>query len=86
MALTLEHVPYLRSLGFATERPPVIAKAGDGTILEIFEWAEGGLRKAHAHAGLGEMWGRFSSACDSVPLASLAEAGMIFANFVPINA
>jgi len=85
MSLAREHVPYLRSLGFATERPHMVATAGDGTILEVFEWAEGGLEKAHAHAGLGELWMRYAAACDFVPLNSLEESGMMFANFIPVN-
>jgi hypothetical protein len=85
MSLTLEHVPYLRSLGLATERPHIIATAGDGTILEIFEWVEGGIQKAHAHPGLAELWARYSAACDYVPLRTLEETGNIFANFVPAN-
>lgn len=85
MSLTLEHVPYLRSIGLATERPHIIATASDGTVLEVFEWAEGGLDKAHAHAGLGELWTRYAAACDFVPLKTLDEAAMMFANFVPAN-
>lgn len=50
MALTREHVPYLRSLGFATGRPHVIATAAEGTVIEVFEWVEGALEKAHQHA------------------------------------
>jgi hypothetical protein len=85
MSLVGEHVPYLRSVGLATERPQIIATANDGTVVEVFEWAEGGLAKAHAHPGVGELWTRFSAACDFVPLKTLEEAGMMFANFVPVN-
>lgn len=85
MSLTVEHVPYLRSIGLATDRPHIIATAGDGTIIEVFEWVEGGLEKAHAHAGLGELWTRYAAACDFVPLNTLQESEMMFANFVPIN-
>ena len=85
MSLTREHVPYLRSIGVATDRPHVIATAGDGTVVEVFEWAEGGLERAHSHAGLRELWTRYAAACDFVPLKTLPEAGMTFANFVPAN-
>ncbi len=85
MSLTQEHVPYLRSIGLATKRPHVIATAADGTVLEVFEWAEGGVAKAHSHAGLGKLWNRYAEACDFVPLKSLPEAEMTFANFVPAN-
>lgn len=85
LSLTQEHVPYLRSIGVATERPHIIATAADGTLVEIFEWVEGGLEKAHAHAGLGEMWQRYSAVCDFAPLNTLEECGMMFANFTAIN-
>jgi hypothetical protein len=85
MALAAEHVPYLRSLGFATARPHVVARAADGTIVEVFEWTEGGLGRAHQHAGLSEMWAKYSEACDYVPVATLKEAGDMFMNVVPVN-
>ncbi|MBV9303744.1 MAG: hypothetical protein JOY62_05300 [Acidobacteriaceae bacterium] len=85
MSLTREHVPYLRSIGLATDRPHVIATANDGTVVEVFEWVEGGVEKAHAHSGLRELWSRYSEACDFVPLKTLQEAEMMFANFVPVN-
>jgi hypothetical protein len=85
MSLTLEHVPFLRSIGLATERAHIIATAMDGTVIEIFEWVEGGIEKAHSHPGLGALWARYAAACDYVPLRTLDEAGMQFANFVPVN-
>jgi hypothetical protein len=85
LALSKEHVPYLRSIGAASERPHVVALAGDGTVVEVFEWLEGGLQKAHDHVGVQEMWARYSAACDYVPLNTLPEAGHTFANFVPID-
>jgi hypothetical protein len=85
MSLVREHVPYLREIGAATERAHVVAVAGDGTIIEVFEWLVGGLEKAHNHAGLRTLWERYAAACDYVPLNTLEEAGMMFANFVPLN-
>lgn len=85
MSLTQEHVPVLRSLGLATDRPHVIATSGDGTVIEFFEWAEGGLERAHRDPDLGKLWARYSEVCDFVPLNTLAETGMMFANFVPKN-
>ena len=85
MALTREHVPYLRNAGLATGRPHVIATASDGTVIEVFEWVEGGLARAHGHAGLRTMWERYAAACDYVPLNTLPETAMMFANFVPAD-
>lgn len=85
MELSKEHVPYLRSIGLVTERPHVVALAGDGTVVEIFEWVEGGIEKAHHHPGLHGMWARYNAACDYVPLNTLTEAAQMFANFVPVD-
>lgn len=85
LALTREHVPYLRRIGLVTERPHVIATAVDGTIVEVFEWVAGGIEKAHHHEGLKGLWERYNAACDYVPLKTLEEAGMMFANFTPVN-
>jgi hypothetical protein len=85
MSLVKQHVPYLRSIGLATEREHIVARASNGTMLEIFEWAEGGLERAHAHAGVGELWTSFAAVCDFVPLQTLDETAMMFANFVPVN-
>ncbi len=85
ISLVEEHVPYLRSIGLATAREQIVATSSDGTVLEIFEWAEGGLERAHAHAGVGQLWTRFATACDFVPLNTLVETAMMFANFVPVH-
>ena len=33
------HVPTLRQEGLVTERPALVMKAEDGTLVEVFEWA-----------------------------------------------
>jgi hypothetical protein len=85
IALVKQHVPDLRSISLATEREHIVATASNGTIIEVFEWVEGGLDRAHAHAGVGELWTRFAAVCDFVPLQTLDETAMMFANFVPVN-
>ncbi len=85
LALTLQHVPYLRSHGLATDRAPIIAKAADGTVLEVFEWAEGGIDKAHGHPAIKQLWARYASLCDYIPLSALEEAQTLFAGFVPVS-
>ena len=85
LELVREHVPYLRSVGMATERVAVIAEASDGTIVEVFEWAPGGVEKAHHHPGVGKLWERFFAACDAVPLKDLPEASSLFAGFKPLE-
>ena len=85
ISLPKEHTPFLRSLGLATEREAVLATASEGTVIEVFEWVEGGIEKAHSHARLMKPWGRFSATCDFVPLNTLEECGMVFPNFFPLD-
>ncbi|MBE1161316.1 hypothetical protein [Dyella acidiphila] len=82
--LVREHVPCLRTLGLVTERPAQAMRAKDGTIVEVFEWADGAIEAAHNSSRVAELWERFASACDYVPLRELPEAEGMFAEFEPI--
>ena len=46
LQLTLEHVPLLRAESLATDHPVTACQAKDGTIVEVFEWAAGGMERA----------------------------------------
>ncbi len=85
MALTLEHVPILRALGLATDRPALAMKAKDGVVVEVFEWRDGAIAKAHENPDVLAMWKRYAEVCDYQPLKNLSEAGDLFAQFVPIE-
>jgi hypothetical protein len=83
--LTREHVPLLRSEGLVTDRPVTACQAQDGTVVEVFEWAVGGMERAHSNPAVHKLWERYAVACDYVPLASLAESSNMFASFTPID-
>jgi hypothetical protein len=84
--LTREHVPILRRLGLATNRPALAMKARDGTIVEVFEWVSAeAVQKGHEHPDVLAMWGRYAEACTYVPLTGLEETKHMFANFEPIE-
>ena len=85
LALTRDHVPRLRRLGLASDRPFLAMKAKDGTVVEVFEWNDGAIAKAHEHPDVLAMWGEYEKACDYVPLKSLAEANDLFAGFEPLD-
>lgn len=85
LQLTREHVPLLRAEGLATGRPAVAARAGDGTIVEVFEWVEGGAEKAHSNPTVLALWQRYAGACEIAPPASLAESSSMFASFTPLD-
>ena len=83
LQLTREHVPLLRAQGLATDHPVTACQAKDGTIVEVFEWAPGGIERAHTNPVVHVLWARYAVACDVVPLATLPEAATMFASFAP---
>ena len=84
-ALTLEHVPALRRLGLATERPALAMRSRTGIVIEVFEWCDGAIAKAHHHPEIIEMWARYAEVSDYTPLKDLPEAADLFAQFAPID-
>ena len=85
-ALAREHVPILRALGLATGRDPIISRAKDGTIVEVFEWESGdALNRAHTDPEVAKLWERYGEACEYVRLSDLAESDDLFAGFEPLN-
>lgn len=86
LALVKEHVPLLRVEGLATYREPVICRADDGTVVEVFEWAsEQAIAAAHDNARVQELWGRFAQVSEHVKLGDLPEAKELFAEFEPFE-
>ena len=85
LALTRDHVPDLRRMGFASERPALAMHNKDGVILEVFEWLDGAVARAHGDPGIQAMWAKYAAVCDYVPLADLPEVQDLFAQFVPIE-
>lgn len=83
--LTRSHVPRLRELGLATDRPTLAMRAKDGTIVEVFEWKDGAIAEAHEHPDVQAMWGQYAGACDYIPLEQLPETSEMFAEFEPID-
>ena len=85
LELTKDHVPFLRRLGFATDRPATAMKGEDGVIVEVFEWKSGALAAAHKHPAVQALWSMYAAVCDNVPLHELPEAKELFAQFAPIE-
>jgi hypothetical protein len=83
--LLRDHVPFLRRLGLATNRQPLAMRGQDGVIVEVFEWAEGAVAKAHENPDVLALWGRYAAVCDYLPLRELPEASEMFATFAPID-
>jgi quinol monooxygenase YgiN len=84
--LTRRHVPLLRAQGLATDRPPWVMRAADGTIVEVFEWtSQAAIDAAHANPAVAQMWKLYAEACEYIPLKDLKEAAGLFAAFEPVT-
>lgn len=76
------HLPRLKAEGLVTDRESIIMEAGDGTIVEVFEWlSQEAINNAHKNPVVLQMWGEYAEVCDYVPIRSLAEAGSLFSGF-----
>lgn len=77
-----DHVPLLRRLGLATDRPAVVLAAPDGTLVEHFEWvSHQAIEHAHSNPDVLAMWGRFEGCCTYGTLSGLPNASVMFAEF-----
>jgi quinol monooxygenase YgiN len=82
LAAVKKHVQVLKDEQLVTDRPAYVMRAGDGTIVEIFEWRSAeAIHQAHSSPAVQALWGEFGAACDYVPLTSLPEASQMFAEF-----
>ena len=81
-----KHCRVLREEALITDRQPVVMMAVDGTIIEVFEWRSAeAIAAAHVNPRVGALWSAFGAACDYVPLATVAEAKQLFAEFAAIE-
>lgn len=80
------HLPTLRSEDLVTDRPPQMMTAGDGTLIEVFEWkSPAAIEAAHSNEAVLRMWDEFNQACDFIPIADVAEAQEMFSEFKPFD-
>ena len=84
-AIVRDHVPALQRLGLATARAPIACAAEDGTIIEIFEWADGeAADRAHEHPEVAMIWEKMGAIADFAALGDLAESRKPFSHFRPL--
>ena len=80
-----EHWSHLRREGLVTERKPIVGRASDGTMIEVFEWASReAIQAAHDNAAVQRIWERFAEVCDHVPIGQVPEASELFSEFAPM--
>jgi hypothetical protein len=86
LAAVRKHLQVLKAEQLVTDRPASVMRAGDGTIIEVFEWRSAdAIKRAHTTPAVQALWGEFGAACDYTPLAKLAEAQQMFAEFDAVD-
>ncbi len=84
--LSKTHVDRLRKEDLVTDRTPVLMKAKDGTVVEVFEWkSEAAIQEAHKNAEVQKMWEEYSEVCEYVKPINVAEFQNLFSEFEPLN-
>lgn len=80
--LIQKHFPILKEYGLTTGKDPFIARSSDGTILEVFEWANlEAAKKAHDHPAVAKVWEAMAVVCEFGKLEQMPEAKNIFPHF-----
>lgn len=88
LALTRTHLPVLVKQGLAEDRPPMLGRAQDGTLVEVFVWkSKEAIDDAHKNPAVGALWAKYGEIADFVMTKDLAEASSLFAelDFVPLD-
>ena len=77
-----KHLQVLRAEQLVTDKPACVMRAAAGAIVEVFEWRSAeAIESAHSNPAVQALWEEFGAACDYTPLATLAEASSMFAEF-----
>ena len=83
--LVRNHLPPLRAEGLVSERAPIVMRAADETIIEIFEWiSPEAIAGAHQNPVVLGLWKRFEAVCTYEIPSHLAEFQTMFAHFEAI--
>lgn len=81
-----KHLHVLQAEQLVTDKPGYVMRAGDGTIVEVFEWRSSeAINQAHANPAVQALWGEFGAACDYTPLTKLSECHQMFAEFDSVS-
>jgi len=82
LAAVEKHLKVLQTEQLVTEKPAYVMRAGDGTIVEVFEWRSAqAVQEAHNNPAVQGLWAEFGAACEYTPHSKLVEAQQMFAEF-----
>lgn len=86
LALVRAHHPLLHAEQLVGDGGPLLMRAGDGTLIEVFQWRSTEAKDdAHRNPEVQQLWGRMMECAQFPPLATLPEAQQPFASFETIE-
>lgn len=81
-----KHYSILSKENLVTTRLPIVMRAGNGSIVEVFEWRSAeAIQAAHTNAQVITLWEEFNAVCTYETPLSLEEFHNLFSEFEPIN-
>ncbi len=81
-----EHLPVLKEQHLITERKPIVMRAADNAIVEVFEWKSSqAIEQAHTNVAVQQLWARFGEVCDYEVPVNVIEFQSVFSEFESIN-
>jgi hypothetical protein len=84
--LIREHLPILKSQHLITDRKPIVMRAEDKTVVEVFGWKSAeAIQDAHSNPEVLKLWERFGEVCDYEIPVNVKEFHAMFSEFTPIN-
>lgn len=79
------HLDVLREEGLVTDRKPIVMRAADGCVVEVFEWLSAqSIEKAHRNPAVQALWAEFSEVCEYEKPVNVGEFHNLFSEFTPI--
>jgi hypothetical protein len=86
LAMVKKHLPVLQKENLVTDRKPIVMRAADQSIVEIFEWVSPeAIQAAHTNKNVGKLWEEFGAVCDYSPPVAVQEFHNMFSEFESIN-
>ena len=79
------HWDILNNEGLVSPRKPIIAKAKDGSIIEVFGWkSKEAIQEAHENEAVQNMWSAYAKVSKYIPISKVEESKQMFSEFSPL--
>jgi hypothetical protein len=80
------HLTVLRKENLVTEREPIVMRAKDGSVVEVFEWRSAeAIASAHSNPQVLNLWKDFSAVCEYEKPVNVEEFQQLFSEFEPLD-